>query len=71
MDEKARKRHDKIQENVRKVNRIQEEFGGYRPDLINMYFAAKLESLTRILIGLTIVLAILTGIHIILLIKGC
>ncbi|MFH1231409.1 MAG: hypothetical protein V1709_07935 [Planctomycetota bacterium] len=41
------KRHNKIQKNVGKINELQAEFGGYTPDLINMYFAAKLECLTR------------------------
>ena len=71
MDNKTKKQHEKTQKKAREITRIQDEkFGGYRPDLINMYFAAKLESLTRILIGVTVVLAILAVIQIILLIKA-
>ena len=69
MDDKAAKQHNTIQKNVTKINNLQREFGGYRPDLINMYFAAKLEALTRVLIVLTAVLTILTIIQIILLIR--
>jgi hypothetical protein len=69
MDDKAAKQRDTIQKNVSKINNIQKEFGGYRPDVINMYFATKLESLTRVLIVLTAVLTISTIIRIILLIK--
>lgn len=69
MDDKAAKQHNRIQKNVSKINSIQKEFGGYRPDLVNMYFATKLESLTRVLIVLTAVLTILTIIQLILLIK--
>ena len=69
MDDKEAKEHNTIQKNISKINKIEKKFGGYRPDLINMYFAAKLESLTRVLIGLTVVLAILTSVQIILLIR--
>lgn len=69
MDGKETKQHNRIQKNISKINNIEKKFGGYRPDLINMYFAAKLESLTRLLIGLTVVLAILTSVQIILLIR--
>ena len=67
MDGKATKEHNAIQRNISKASNIQKKFGGYRPELINMYFAAKLESLTRVLIVLTVVLAILTIVQIILL----
>lgn len=69
MDDKVAKQHSKMQKNISKIDKIEKEFGGYRPDLINMYFTAKLESLTRVLIGLTVVLAVLTGVQIILLIR--
>ena len=69
MDDKAKKKHDKIQKNVSRINKLQEKFGGYRPDLINMYFAAKLEFLTLALIILTAVLSALTIVQIILLIR--
>lgn len=70
MDDKVKKEHNDIQENVSKINKLQKKFGGYRPDLINMYFAAKLECLTKVLILLTTVLAILTVVQIILLIRN-
>jgi hypothetical protein len=71
MDDMTKKRHEKIQKNISKIKRIQDlEFGGIRADLINMYFAVKLESLTRVLICVTVVLAILVVIQIILLIKA-
>jgi len=69
MDDKAGEQRNKIQKSVSRINRIQEQFGGYRPEYINMYFAAKLEALTRVLIVLTAVLTILTIIQIILLIR--
>ena len=64
------KEHNKIQKNISKINKLQKKFGGYRPDLINMYFAAKLECLTLVLILLTAVLAVLTIVQIILLIRN-
>lgn len=70
MDDKAAKQHNRIQKNISKINNIEKEFGGYRPDLINMYFAAKLESLTRALIVLTVVLTILTSVYIFLLVRA-
>jgi uncharacterized coiled-coil DUF342 family protein len=69
MDDKAGKQHNTIQKYVSRINNIQKQFGGYKPEYINMYFAAKLESLTRVLIVLTAVLTILTIIQIILLIR--
>ena len=70
MVDKKTKKHNKIQKNVSKINKLQEEFGGYRPDLINMYYAKKLERLTLVLTVLTAVLAILAIIQIILLIRS-
>jgi len=70
MDDKAAKEHNEIQKNISKINKLQKKFGGYRPDLINMYFAAKLERLTTVLIVLTAVLAILTIVQIVLLIRS-
>jgi hypothetical protein len=69
MDGKVMENHNKIQKNVSKIAELQKKFGGYRPDLINMYFAAKLECLTLVLIVLTSVLAVLTIVQIILLIR--
>jgi predicted membrane-bound spermidine synthase len=69
MDGKVMKNHNKIQKNVSKINKLQQKFGGYSPDLINMYFAAKLECLTLVLIVLTAVLSVLTIVQIILLIR--
>ena len=63
------KQEKEVQKNVRKINRIEARFGGYRPELINMYFAEKLESLTRHLIVLTAVLTVATITQIILLIR--
>jgi len=53
---------------IDEINRIQAKYGGYRPDLINMLFAKKLACLTKALLILTAVLAILTLINIYLLI---
>jgi len=69
MDDKARKQHNKSQKSVSKIENIQKGFGGLKPEYINMYFAAKLETSTRVLIVLTAVLTILTIIQIILLIR--
>jgi hypothetical protein len=69
MDDKARKQHNKIQKSVSKIENIQKGFGGLKPEYINMHFAAKLETLTRVLIVLTTVLTILTISQIILLIR--
>jgi hypothetical protein len=55
-----KEKHEKIQKNVREISALQEKFGGYRPDLINMHFAAKLDRLTSWLVILTAVLSLLT-----------
>lgn len=49
---------------IDEIDRIQTKYGGYRPDLINMLFAKKLACLTKALLILTAVLAILTLINI-------
>lgn len=51
-----------------KIDEIQAKFGGLRPELITMYLAEKLNCLTKALIGLTVILGILTCVHIVLLI---
>ncbi len=54
---------------VDEMNKIQAKYGGYRPDLIMMLFAKRLDCLTKTLIGLTTILAILTAVNIWLLIR--
>ncbi len=54
---------------IDEINRIQAKYGGYRPELIIMLFAKKLDCLTKALISLTAILAILTVINICLLIN--
>jgi len=49
---------------IDEVNKIQEEFGGYRPDLILMYFARRLDCLTKGLVILSLALIILAGVQI-------
>ena len=70
MSEKQTKEHNKVQKNVERIRKIQDKFGGYKPDLINIYFAAKLECLTLVLIILTAILSILTIAQIILLTRS-
>lgn len=70
MGDKATKESNESQKYIREIRRINARFGKAPPQFINMYFAAKLEFLTRVLIVVTVVLAILTGIYLILLVKG-
>jgi len=50
------------------MDSIQQKYGGRAPEYITMLFAKRLNCLTKALIGLTITLAVLTVIHIRLLI---
>ncbi len=54
---------------IDEINKIQAKYGGYRPELITMLFAKRLDCLTKALISLTAIFAILTAINIYLLIK--
>ena len=54
---------------IDKMNRIQQKYGGRSPEYIIMFFAERLDCLTRVLIGLTGILAVLTVVHIYLLVK--
>jgi hypothetical protein len=67
-DGETMEKHQAIQRNVKDISKIQDEFGGYTPDLINMYFAAKLKSLTTVLIWLTAILSVLAVAQIIVLV---
>jgi hypothetical protein len=58
------------QKKINEINEIQSKFGGYRPDLILMYFAKRLDCLTKVLIALSGVLIVLTGVLIYLIIQG-
>jgi len=69
-DSETMKKRQAIQQKIGEINKLQDAFGGYRPDLINMYFAAKLERLTKVLIWLTAVLSALAIIQIILLVRN-
>lgn len=60
-------KQNEVQRKVKEIGKIQAEFGGYRPDLINMYFAVKLKRLTTILIWLTAILSALVIVQIVLL----
>jgi len=54
---------------IEEMKEIQAKYGGYRPELINMFFAKKLDCLTKALIALTTILAMLTVVHIYLLLR--
>jgi hypothetical protein len=51
---------ERIQKNVKRMDRLQDAYGGRGPEYINMILASRLESLTKCLIALTLLLAILT-----------
>lgn len=57
------------QKNVKEIGRLQRIFGGFKPEYINMYFAKRLENLTKALFGLTIVLGIIAVLQVILLLR--
>jgi hypothetical protein len=63
------KREETDRKAIDEINRIQDKYGGYRPDLIMMLFAKRLNCLTKVLIILTIILALLTAVHIYLLLQ--
>jgi hypothetical protein len=54
---------------IENMEKILQKYGGRRPEYITMFLADRLNSLTRVLIGLTVTLAILTVIHIYLLVR--
>jgi len=60
----------KSQKNVKEVSKLQHLFGGYKPEYINMYFAKKLEKLTKVLIALTVMLGIIAVLQIVLLVSN-
>ena len=47
------------QKKVNEINKISKEFGGYRPDLIILYYAKGLDCLTKALIAVSILLGVL------------
>jgi hypothetical protein len=53
---------------IEKTDRIQAKYGGRKPEYILMVFADKLNCLTKALITLTAILAILTVINIFILV---
>jgi len=55
----VRERKKANKKKIDELNKIQEEFGGYRPDLILMYFAKRLDCLTKALIAVSILLGVL------------
>lgn len=61
-------KENKVQRNVKEMDKIQAEYGGRKPEYINMYFAFRLKCLTTVLIWLTVVLTVLTATQIGLLI---
>ena len=52
---------------IDEMDKIQREFGGRKPEYITMLFAKRLNCLTKVLTALTAILAILTSVHIYLL----
>jgi hypothetical protein len=54
---------------IAEMDRIQDKYGGRLPEYITMLFAKRLNSLTKVLIALTTILALLTGVHIYLLLR--
>ena len=52
---------------IDEMDKIQDKYGGRRPEYITMLFAKRLNCLTKVLIALTAILAILTVVHIYLL----
>ena len=52
---------------IDEMDEIQHKYGGRKPEYITMLFAKRLNCLTKVLIALSTILAILTGVHIYLL----
>ena len=48
----------------KKIDQMHDKFGGRSAENITMYFASELNRLTTVLIVLTVILIILTGVHI-------
>lgn len=61
----------KVQRRVTEIAEFQKRFGGYKPEYVSMYYAVRLDTLTRVLKWLTIVLAMLAGIQIALMAMSC
>ncbi|MFC2003386.1 hypothetical protein ACFLV4_05525 [Chloroflexota bacterium] len=54
---------------IDEMDRIQRKYGGRRPEYITMLFAERLNCLTKALIALTAILAMLTVVHVYLLLR--
>lgn len=54
---------------IDEMDKIQDKYGGRKAELITMLFAKRLNSLTKVLIALTTILALLTVVHIYLLLQ--
>jgi hypothetical protein len=54
---------------IDEMDRIQHKYGGRKPEYITMLFAKRLDCLTKVLIALTAILAMLTIVHIYLLLR--
>lgn len=54
---------------INEMDKIQHKYGGRMPEYITMLFANRLNCLTKALIALTAILAILTSVHIYLLLR--
>ena len=63
------KREETNHKAIAEMDRIQEKYGGRLPEYITMLFAHRLNCLTKVLIALTTILAILTIVHIYLLLQ--
>lgn len=63
------KREEVDRKAIAKMDRIQDKYGGRAPEYIIMLFAHRLNCLTKVLIALTTILAVLTIVHIYLLIQ--
>ena len=57
------------QKKVNEINKISEEFGGYRPDLIMLYYAKRLDCLTKALIAVSILLGVLAIVQVFVIVR--
>ncbi len=53
---------------IKKMDELQSKYGGRKPEYITMWLTHQLACVTKVLVALTIVLAILTSVHIYLLV---
>jgi hypothetical protein len=63
MEAQVMKREESDHKAIAKMDKIQQKYGGRKPEYIVMLFADRLNCLTKVLLALSIILAVLAGLQ--------